>query len=225
MCGPPALPYTWVVLYFDLLQGLDTDDRRTLLAACQPRRFGRREVVFHVGDPGDHLHLVVSGRFAVRVPTADGNMVTLGLVGPGGTFGELVLLDAGRRRSATVVALEPGGTLALGSAQFGMLRRQHPQLDRVLNELLAASVRRLTDLGAEALYLPVDRRLARRLVTLADQYDGAIPLTQEDLADLAGTTRATANGVLRRFAGRGMLRLARGRIVVEDVQALTALAR
>lgn len=225
MCGPPALPYTWVVLHFDLLQGLDTDDRRTLLAACQPRRFGRREVVFHVGDPGDSLHLVVSGRFAVRVPTVDGNMVTLGLVGPGGTFGELVLLDAGRRRSATVVALEPGGTLALGSAQFGMLRRQHPQLDRVLNELLAASVRRLTDLVAEALYLPVDRRLARRLVTLADQYDGAIPLTQEDLADLAGTTRATANGVLRRFAGRGMLRLARGRIVVEDVQALAALAR
>jgi CRP/FNR family transcriptional regulator, cyclic AMP receptor protein len=213
------------VLNFKLLRGLDADDRRTLLAACTPRRFDRREVVFHAGDPGDCLHLVVSGRFAARMPSADGDTVTLGLVGPGEAFGELVLLDAGRRRSATVVALEPGTTLALGSAQFGLLRRQHPQLDRVLNDLLAANVRRLTELVAEALYLPVDRRLARRLVALADQYDGTIPLTQEDLADLAGTTRATTNGVLRRFAGRGVLSLARGRIVVQDVEALAALSR
>lgn len=213
------------VLDFTLLRGLDADDRRTLLGACTPRRFDRREVVFHVGDPGDCLHLVVSGRFAARMPSADGDTVTLGLVGPGETFGELVLLDAGRRRSATVVALEPGTTLALGSAQFGLLRRRHPQLDRVLNGLLAASVRRLTELVAEALYLPVDRRLARRLVALADQYDGTIPLTQEDLADLAGTTRATTNGVLRRFAGRGLLSLARGRIMVQDVEALAALSR
>ena len=213
------------VLDFTLLRGLDADDRRALLGACTPRRFDRREVVFHVGDPGDCLHLVVSGRFAARMPSADGDTVTLGLVGPGETFGELVLLDAGRRRSATVVALEPGTTLALGSAQFGQLRRRHPQLDRVLNDLLAASVRRLTELVAEALYLPVDRRLARRLVALADQYDGAIPLTQEDLADLAGTTRATTNGVLRRFAGRGLLSLARGRIMVQDVEALAALSR
>ena len=72
----------------------------------------------------------------------------------------------------------------------------------------------------EALYLPVETRLARRLSQLALVYDGDIRLTQDDLASMAGTTRATANGVLRTLEDRGLLALRRGRISVLDPAAL-----
>ena len=52
-----------------------------------------------------------------------------------------------------------------------------------------------------------------------------IPLTQEDVADMAGTTRPTANKVLRSGEEKGVLRISRGRIEVLDVTALTKLAR
>ncbi len=42
---------------------------RELLKIARRRRFGRNEVVFHRDDPGDSLHLIVKGRFAVRVMT------------------------------------------------------------------------------------------------------------------------------------------------------------
>lgn len=213
------------VLEFPLLQDLDDADRRSLLAACVPRRFDRREIVFHEGDPGDCLHLVVDGRFGVQVTTPAGDTATLRLVGPGEMFGELVLIHPGQPRSATVVALEPSRTLTLGIGPFAALRTRHPPIDRMLNGLLAANVRRMSELVAEALYLPVDRRLARRLDQLAGLYDDTIPLTQDDLARIAGTTRATANTVLRRLAGRGVLALARGRVTVIDRGALRRYAR
>ena len=95
----------------------------------------------------------------------------------------------------------------------------------MLSDLLAVNVRRMSELVAEALYLPVDRRLARRLDQLAGIYDDTIPLTQDDLARIAGTTRATTNIVLRRLAGRGVLDLARGQVVVLDRAALRRHAR
>ena len=52
-----------------LLASLAEDDRRAVLAATRLRRFARGEVVVHEGDPADSLHLVESGRLAVRVST------------------------------------------------------------------------------------------------------------------------------------------------------------
>jgi CRP-like cAMP-binding protein len=91
--------------------------------------------------------------------------------------------------------------------------------------VLAGQVRRLSEHLVEALYVPADRRVLRRVLELAAVYgqngDGVpIPLNQEDIAGLAGTSRATANKVLRDAAGRGEVRLERGRTVVLDAYAI-----
>ena len=207
-------------LEFALLRDVDDAVQRAVIGACTPRRFTRREVVFHEGDPGDCLHLVVSGRFAVRVTTPRGDGVTLRVIGAGGVVGELVLLDPHARRVATVVALEPARTLVLTAARFAALRRRHPEVDRVLVAMLADNVRRLSGQVLEALYVPVDERVARRLHELAGVYGAEVPVTQDDLAGMAGTTRASANLALRRLAGRGVVTLGRGRIVVHRLPAL-----
>jgi CRP-like cAMP-binding protein len=210
---------------FPILRTLGADERGRLISAGHARRFAAREVVFHEGDPGDTLHLVVSGRLAVRVTTPLGHTATLTMLGPGDVFGELALLTPDARRTATVVALERTHTLALGSARVATLRREHPQIDRFLTGLLARHLSRTSSLVVEALYLPVETRLARRLSQLARVYDGDIRLTQDDLASMAGTSRATANGVLRTLEDRGVLALRRGRISVLDPAALERAGR
>ncbi len=80
----------------------------TIAAALRPRRFRRGEVVFHAGDPGDALFIVVSGQAKVIVPSDDGSEpAILATLGPGGFFGELALLD-GAARSTTIVAIDVG---------------------------------------------------------------------------------------------------------------------
>jgi len=69
----------------------------------------------------------------------------------------------------------------------------------------------------------------RRLLELVSVYGGreptVVPLTQEDLAGLAGTSRATVNRVLREEEKRGALALGRGRTTILDPEALARLAR
>jgi CRP-like cAMP-binding protein len=198
---------------------------REMLVAARRRTFGRGEVVFHQDDPADSLHLVVAGRFAVRVATRVGDIATLGICSPGEVFGEMALVDDDAKRSATVVALEDSETRCVFHADFARLRQKHPSIDRVLVALLAEDVRALTDRLTEALFLPVEKRVRRRLVELARIYpsDGEgvlIPLTQEVVAELAGARRATVNQVLRQEAERGTIQLSRGKLRVLDIERL-----
>ncbi|WP_459545828.1 Crp/Fnr family transcriptional regulator [Nocardia sp. X0981] len=215
---------------FEILRGLPEPERREILATCTPRRYKRREILCHEGDPGDCLHLIKSGRLIVRVATPFGDTATLTMLGPGYSFGELAVLDSGSRRTATVEAVENAETLTLSRAQLTALRRSYPEIDRVVIATLAAQVRRLSAQVLEALYLPVETRVVRRLVDLASIYGGShsvaeIRLNQEDLASMAGTTRATANRVLRDLQQRDIVALTRGRITVIDRAALVHAAR
>ena len=208
-----------------ILEGLPEEEARRLLSRTRRRRFARGETLFHEGDPGTTVHLVAKGRIAVRVTTPMGEVATVELVLPGDVVGELALLSAEGLRGASAVALEPTETLALDKETFIALRRDDPLVSDFLVQLLAARVRRLTHRLLEALYLPADVRLLRRLLELADVYGDVIPLIQEDLAGLAGTTRATVNRVLRRELARGTLELTRGRVTVIDRESLARRSR
>lgn len=212
-------------MQWELLVGVPEPEVRLLLSIARRRRFKRGEVVFHQDDPGDSLHLVASGRFAVRVRTPVGEIATIAVCGPGQNFGEMALIDDSPR-SATVAALEPAETFAVFRDDFNDLRARHSQINDVLIAFLAAEVRSLDRRLLEALYLPVERRVRRRLLELAEIYGTAeIPLTQEELAEFVGAARATVNRVLREEQERGVLELRRGVICVLDVPALTRSAR
>jgi CRP/FNR family cyclic AMP-dependent transcriptional regulator len=212
-----------------LLAGLTPEDRQALLARMRRRRFVKGEVIFHEGDPADTLHLIDKGRVAVRATTPLGDTAMLRVIGPGSWFGELAVVSEAPR-SATVAALEPTETLSLQRDQVEELRRSNTQVNEVLITALVEEVRRLAAQLVQALYVPADKRVLRRLAELADLYgeDGVptmIPLTQDDLAEMAGTTRPTANKILRAAADDGLIALHRGRIEILDQPSLVRHSR
>lgn len=209
---------------WELFAGVPEEDIRRLLAIARRRTFDRGEVVFHRGDPADCLHLIASGRFAVGITTPLGSTALLQVRGPGGAFGELALVGAGHR-SATVAALEAAETRSVFVDDFERLRREHPSIDGLLVRLLAERVRRLSEQLTEAYYLPAEARVLRRLVELGDLYRGEIPLPQEQLAELAGTSRATANRVLRDLQERGLVELGRCSVTVREAEGLRQRSR
>jgi CRP-like cAMP-binding protein len=211
-----------------LLASVPTEDVRALLTVARRRSFRRGEVVFHRGDPADSLHLVVQGRFAVYVTTPLGDTVIFDLLGRGEVFGELAVLLPDRRRPATVEAIEAGETRSIYRDDFAALQERHPGVQEVLLGLVADQVQRLSQRLVEAHFVDAERRLRRRLVELAERHapGGAlVALTQEQLAALAGTSRATANRVLRQEAERGAVALSRGQMRVLDVHGLRQRSR
>ena len=208
-----------------VLASVPAEDRRRLVARLRRRAYRRDEVIFHQGDPADTLHLIAAGHVSVRVTLPGGEFVVVAVLGPGDTFGELALAGAVHPRGATVTALENCATLSLGRDPFERLRTSYPGIDHFLVELLSARVDQLNTRLLEALYVPAEMRVLRRLLDLCQLYASddqriVIPVTQELLASLAGTTRPTANQVLQRLAASEMVEVSRGQIVVLNRPAL-----
>ncbi|WP_328520548.1 Crp/Fnr family transcriptional regulator [Kribbella sp. NBC_00359] len=209
-----------------MLAALSASERQELLAAAWARNFRRNEVVCRAGDPADSLHLVESGHLAVRGSLASGATATINILSAGDYFGELALLRDDRRRTATVVAIEPSRTLSIAATTFTRLRANNPLVERALSILLADRVDQLSRRLLEMMYLSLDRRIYRRLIELAISYGAvdnraSIPLSQASLADLVGATRPSVNQVLRRLARQRLVSVHRGRIDLLDIAALS----
>ncbi len=211
-----------------IFSGIPEEDVRAVLALARRSTYRRGEVVFHRHDPADAVHLITKGRFDVRVTTSHGDEVALAIRGPGETFGELAVVTE-EERSATVTALEPGETLVVRGTELRRLAKRHATLDEVLVRLLAERVAFLSERLVEAYTVDAETRVARRVLELGRVYGGSppivIPLIQDDLAALAGTSRATVNRVLREAERRGLVELGRGRTVLKDPDGLARLAR
>jgi CRP-like cAMP-binding protein len=208
-----------------LLEGLSATERQTLLGLTHRRAFGRGEMVCRAGEPADSLHLVERGHLAVRGILPSGHSATLNVLSAGDYFGELGLLRTERRRTATVVSMEPSSTLSIAAKTFSALCAGNPQVARALSVLLADRIDKLSGRLLETMYVSLDRRVYRRLVELGESYGvredrATVPLSQSDLADLVGATRPSVNQILRRLADQGLVELHRGRVELLHVSAL-----
>jgi CRP/FNR family transcriptional regulator, cyclic AMP receptor protein len=208
-----------------VLASLPPQERRRLVARLRRQSYHRDEVIFHQGDPADSLHLIAAGHVSVRVTLRGGEFVVVAIFGPGDAFGESALVGDPHARGATIVALEKCETLSLGRDEFHRLRASYPGVDRFLVQLLSERVEKLNNYLLEALYVPAERRVLRRLLDLCELYAGddqriVIRVTQEMLASLAGTTRPTANQALRRLVASGIVAISRSQIVVLDRRGL-----
>jgi CRP/FNR family cyclic AMP-dependent transcriptional regulator len=212
------------------LAGLEEGTRRRLAEGAQGRRFRRGEVVFHEGDAANCMYLLMSGHVSVGVTTPLGDSAVFTVLGPGALFGELALLVGSAARSATVRALDAVEAMRFAADRVTLLRRTDPALDRFLVGLLADYLTRQDARLLEALYVPVEKRVLRRLLALGRLYGSGnagtvVPLTQDVLAGVAGSTRPTTNQVLRTAEAAGLIRLGRGSVRIEDPAGLARRAR
>jgi CRP/FNR family transcriptional regulator, cyclic AMP receptor protein len=216
-----------------LFRDLPSDEVAALAGGLRTRRYRRGEVIFHQGDPGDALYIILSGRVKIWSPSETGVEAILATLRPGEFFGSLALLD-GSPRSASATAADPVEAVILPRERFRQLVNDEPAIrDHVFAEL-AGELRRLTNHVEELHFLDITGRLAARLARLAEEQgqpdvDGAIrlagPITQGDLAAMVGSTRQSVNKLLGYFVDDGLIRFERDSIVIIDMPGLLRAAR
>jgi CRP/FNR family transcriptional regulator, cyclic AMP receptor protein len=204
-----------------LFRGLPPASLQRLAQLATQRRFNAGEVVFSQGDPGDALYGVVSGKIRISAGGADGREVSLNLMEPGHTFGEIALLDGGERTaSATADVLSE--LVSIRREHFLDMLSREPPLALELLRLCGQRLRWTSELFEDVALLDVPARLAKRLVGLVQ--DGAsISISQEELASFLGISRQVVNQHLQGWKERGWIRLGRGVITVCDKNALQKL--
>jgi CRP/FNR family transcriptional regulator, cyclic AMP receptor protein len=213
--------------------GLDRTALERVAAGMRTRRFRRGEVIFHIGDPGDALFVIVDGEVKISLPSETGDEAILATLGVGTVFGELALLD-GAPRSASATAISATETVVLPRDRFRELIATEAGVRDALLASIAGELRRLTTHVEELHFLDITGRLAARLVRLAQESgtrggDDSIRLrsnlTQGDLAAMVGCTRQSVNKLLGQFTDDGLIRLEREGIVVTDLDGLITTSR
>ena len=108
---------TSVLRKVPLFSGLDEASLLTLAQHSRRRRFPAGETLFHEGDPGFTLYVIISGRVKVKTVGSAGEIIQIAQRGVGEHFGELSLFD-GKPRMADVVTIEPCDLLMLDHSDF-----------------------------------------------------------------------------------------------------------
>ncbi|EXG82674.1 Crp/Fnr family transcriptional regulator [Cryptosporangium arvum] len=196
----------------------------------------KRDVIFAEGDPGDSLYVVLEGKVKLNRSAPDGRESLLAVLGPSDLLGELAVFDPGPRTASAVVVAD---------ARVAQMRRdqlrpwiaEHPEIGPQLLRVLARRLRRTGDQQADLIFTDVPGRLAKALLDLAQRFglpersgpDDAVrlnhELTQDELAQLVGSSRETVNKALSHFATRGWIRLDGRSIVLLNRDRLVQRAR
>jgi CRP/FNR family transcriptional regulator, cyclic AMP receptor protein len=215
-----------------LFSALDDEAATALGGSMGETRLRRGDVLFHEGDPGDKLYIVLDGKVKLGRTSTDGRENLLAILGPGQMFGELSLFDPGPR-SATVTAVTDTSFASLSHEDLLKWLDGRPQVARGLLSQIASRLRKANDVNADLVFSDVPGRVAKALLDLADRFgrtadDGVHvhhDLTQEELAQLVGASRETVNKALADFASRGWLRLEARAVLLMDVERLRRRAR
>ena len=208
---------------FPLFAGLPDDQLDWFVSQTLHQRYGRGEIVFHRGDPGDRAFVILTGAVDLVVESADGRELILARLPAGEHFGEMALVD-NNERSATARTSAPSELVAVLSETFNRALAERPETSRAIIRALVQRLR-TADQKLEAFaYLDVEGRIARVVLELA-RAGGVIRLSHEELSHMAATSRQTATRVLGEWEEAGFVTLARRGISVQDPEALEALAQ
>ncbi len=204
-----------------LLGALPPDTLEVLRRQSTVRTIARNEVLFRQGDPSSELFGIVNGKVAILTRSPDGRESLVAVLDEGSLFGELGLFDEGPR-SADARALEETNVLVLGYDVVRAAIDEHPTLLWIIVRMLARRLRNTDESLADAVFLDVPARTAKRLLEIAGDADQfRLPMTQEDLAGLVGASRERVNKALSLFTRLGWIEVeGRNRYKILDRQAL-----
>src|SRR5690242_17212102 len=203
---------------------LGADELARLAGLCHTQQLATGEALLQKGDPGDALFGVRRGQMRIETGASDGSRLTLNFMGSGDLFGEVAGLD-GQERTADATAGEPTELFVLRREDFlGFLERQ-PKVAVRLIELLCQRIRWQSERMEESVLQPLPVRLARRLCALAEDFGSEVHISQEQLGIFVGAARESVNRQLQTWRKDGILDLQRGRILLQNMTRLNAIAR
>lgn len=173
----------------------------------RPRIVGKGTVVVAEGEPSHAMYLIHEGRLAVFVSDDEGHEVQLNQLGPGEYFGELML--GSPVRTASVRTLERTRLTMLSREVVEAAMREQPELALHVIRKLVQRIQALSRAVQGLSSMDVYGRMARLFNDLAVEVDGervvAEVLSQQQIADRVGASRAMVNRVLKELTSGGYI--------------------
>lgn len=210
---------------------LTRGEREALSAISLPRDYSPGAIICLEGDPATHVFILLAGWVKILSATSDGHESVIALRGDGDIVGDVAGETTGRR-NATIQAIDAVRTLIVGHDKFSSFLDANPGADRAFRRIVTQKWNDADSMLRSRSVTTGAQRLAGLLLDLAERHgeevDGGIyvvmPLTQDELASLAGSSRATVTRALSNWRKRGFLITGQRHITIIDPPGLRKVA-
>ncbi|MCX6151909.1 MAG: Crp/Fnr family transcriptional regulator [Ignavibacteriales bacterium] len=209
-----ALSLAEFLVNVPIFADLDKETLEKIAGLGKKKIYPKETVILLEEEVGSALFVITKGKVKVARTSTDGREVILTILSESDFFGEMAILD-GLNRSATVTATEESELFIIQRNDFIDLLKTHPEVSIALLQELTARLR-AADMKIKALSLKdAEGKVATVILQVADDVGKIkhgiveiekLPL-QQDLANMAGTSRETISRTLHSFAKKGLLEL------------------
>lgn len=174
---------------------------------------------------GSTMFVILRGRVKISRISDEGREVILSILVDGDFFGEMSILD-GQTRSANAVTLEDSELMLIQRENFLLILRDYPQVAINLLKELAHRLRR-SDEQIKSLSLQnAMGKVASTILRIADDSGiikhGQVEISQlppqQDLANMAGTSRETISRVIKSLGQMGYVKKAGSKLIILDYE-------
>jgi CRP-like cAMP-binding protein len=208
-----------------LFSELSDKDLERIIQLASKQKYHKDNIILIEEEVGSTMFIILWGRVKISRISDDGREVILSILSDGDFFGEMSLLD-GHTRSANVTAIEESELLVIRREEFLQMLRDYPQIAINLLKELAQRIRK-SDEHIKSLSLQdATGRVASTLLRIAEDSGvfrrgqveiAELPL-QQDLANMAGTSRETISRVIKSLTEDGYLKKQGGKIIILDYE-------
>jgi CRP/FNR family transcriptional regulator, cyclic AMP receptor protein len=194
------------------------------------KSYGKENVILMEEEAGSALFVIISGKVKISRTSSDGREVILSILSEADFFGEMAILD-GLTRSATVISIEDSELYIIQRTQFLDLLKSHPEISISLLQELTQRLR-TADMKIKALTLKdAEGKVATVILQIADDYgkikQGMVEIEklplQQDLANMAGTSRETISRTLHSFAKKDLVEIEGTKLRILDYEKFKEL--
>ena len=194
------------------------------------KKYKKGSIILLEEETGAALFVIVSGKVKIVRMDDDGREVILSILGESDFFGEMAILD-GLTRSASVVATSKSELFMIHRRDFLKLLNDYPMVAIALLRELTGRLRK-ADAQIKSLSLKdAAGRVANVVLQLADDIGmfrkgrveiDELPL-QQDLANMAGTSRETISRMIHKFIKKGYLQMQGNKLIINDYESFKNL--
>jgi CRP/FNR family cyclic AMP-dependent transcriptional regulator len=213
-----------------LFRDFADDEAAAVAATVTDRHYGKHQFIVREGDPGDTFFILVKGSVSVCRIAPDGRETILSILKEGDFFGEMSMFDSSLR-SASIKTLTEVEVGAIRQTDFLTLLDRNPRIGRSLVIALSERLRAANALIAATTSQDIRARLASLLLNLGDQFGERVDngtritlrLTNQEMANMIGTTRETVNRTLNRFWDDKLVDMRTAHVVIVEPDRLRGL--
>jgi len=215
-----------------LFQGLSETDMQAIGHATTMSHCVRGQQILSPDDDPDRIHIVKKGRVRVYRMSPDGKQLTLDIHEKGTILGDMELLGQDRLPEAYAEAMDDAVICTITPDELRKLIERYPVIGVNIIRHLSRRLRAAEEELEAMAYQRVDQRVARKLLDLGRRFGVATErgtligarLTQQELAEMVGTTRETLAHTLGDFRRRGLLDTERQQVLIRDAERLAEVA-